>query len=211
MSGSSASVWQPSTGTVYRATLDALAEYGPRRVGVTHIARRARCNRSYLYRHWSSTQALIRDATLAELRHVLDVARDVPGPLPPSHCLAPRVVVRAARLVREHPVVRTMAVTDPELTHAAVLRPTTVWHTAAWSWLCRHVTAHLPLGAAQDVATLAVLTTALPYALTPPPDSPDRSGPAAERASIDDRLGASLHLCLGLSAACPDCRSEDVR
>ncbi|MEV6593627.1 TetR/AcrR family transcriptional regulator [Streptomyces acidicola] len=211
MSGTTSSVWQPGTGTVYRAALDALAEHGPRRVGVTHIARRARCNRSYLYRNWRSTKALIRDATLAELKHVLDVALDVPDPPLPPRCLAVRVVVRAARLLREHPVVRTMAVTDPELTHGAVLRPTTVWHATAWSWLCRHVTAHLPMGAAQDAVTLAVLTTALPYALTPPPESPDRSDPDSERASIDDRLSLSLHLCLGLPATCPDCRSEDVR
>ncbi|MBA2807873.1 TetR family transcriptional regulator [Streptomyces sp. KM273126] len=75
MSGTTSSVWQPGTGTVYRAALGALAERGPRRVGVTHIARQARCNRSQLYRNWRSTQALIRDATLAELKHVLDVAR----------------------------------------------------------------------------------------------------------------------------------------
>lgn len=198
-------------GAVYRATLDALAEHGPRRVGVTHIARLARCNRSRLYRNWRSTQALIRDATLAELKRVLDVARDVPGPLPPPRCLAVRVVVRAARLLREHPVIRTMAVTDPEFTHGAVLRPTTIWHATAWSWLGRHVTAHLPMGAAQDTVTLAVLTTALPYALTPPPDSPDRSDPDAERASLDDRLSLTLHRCLELPAPCPDCRFVAAR
>ncbi|MGW3493927.1 hypothetical protein [Streptomyces sp. NPDC001020] len=59
-----------------------------------------------------------------------------------------------------------------------------------------------PRGPEQDTTTLAVLTTALPYALTPPPDSPD---PTAERASIDRRLGASLHPCLGLPAGCELC------
>lgn len=146
--------------------------------------------------------------TLAELRRVLDVARDVPGPLPPPRCLGVRIVVRAARLLREHPVVRTMAVTGPEFAHTAVLLPTTDWHATAWSWLCRHVTTHLPMGAAQDTAALAVLTTALPYALTPPPDSPD---PAAGRASIDHKLSLSLHLCLDLPATCPDCQTQDVR
>ncbi|MFF3908396.1 hypothetical protein ACFYZJ_20970 [Streptomyces sp. NPDC001848] len=202
MSRSTSSVWQPGTGTVYRATLDALAQYGPRRVGVTHVARLARCNRSYLYRNWAGPQVLIRDATLAELQRLLHVAREVPGPLPPPRCLAVRVVVRAARLLREHPVVRTMALTAPELVHAAVLRPATVWHRTAWDWLHRHVTGYLPRGTTRDTVTLAVLATALPYALTPPPEVPDH---AAEREAVDRRLSLALHACLGLPPACPDC------
>ncbi|MGV9563165.1 TetR/AcrR family transcriptional regulator [Streptomyces sp. NPDC003480] len=201
MSRSAPSVWQPGTGAVYRATLDALAQYGPRRVGVTHIARVARCNRSYLYRNWTGPEVLIRDATLAELRRLLHVAGEVPAPLPPPRCLAVHVVVRAARLLREHPVLRTMALTAPDLVHAAVLRPTTVWHRTAWDWLRRDVTGHLPAGATQDAVTLAVLTTALPYALTPPPDVPD---PAAEREAVDRRLSSALHSCLGLPPCCPD-------
>ncbi|MEV6739083.1 hypothetical protein AB0N14_20025 [Streptomyces sp. NPDC051104] len=116
MSRSTSSVRQPGTGTVYRATLDALAQYGPRRIGVTHIARLARCNRSYLYRNWAGHRVLIRDATLAELQRLLQVAREAPGPLPPPRCLAVRVVVRAARLLREHLATRTMALTAPDLT-----------------------------------------------------------------------------------------------
>ncbi len=201
MSGSTPSLWQPGTGTVYRAALDALAQYGPRRVGMTHIARLARCNRAYLYRNWAGPQALIRNATLTELARLLDVARDVPDPLPPR-CLSVRIVVRAARLVREHPAARTMALSSPELVHAAALRPTTVWHRTAWSWLREHVTGHLPRGATQDTVTLAVLTIALPYALTPPPDSPD---PAAERQAVDRRVSQALHPCLGLPPECLDC------
>ncbi|MFC9914800.1 TetR/AcrR family transcriptional regulator [Streptomyces sp. NPDC127197] len=201
MSRSTPSVWQPGTGAVHRAALDALAQHGPRQVGVTHIARLARCNRSYLYRNWAGPQALIRDATVAELARLLHVAREVPGPLPPPHCLEVSFVVRAARLLREHPVARTMALTAPELVHAAVLRPTTVWHDMAWSWLSQHVTGHLPRGATQDMVTLAVLTTALPYALTPPADASDLS----ERAEIDARLSTAVHLCLGVSPPCTDC------
>lgn len=204
---STSSVRQPGTGTVYRATLDALAQYGPRRVGVTHVARLARCNRSYLYRNWAGHQVLIRDATLAELRRLLQVACEAPGPLPPPRCLAVRVVVRAARLLREHPATRAMALTAPDLTHAAVLRPTTVWHRTACDWLRRHVTGHLPRGATQDTVTLAVLTTALPYALTPPSEDPD---PTAEREAVDHRLSLALHSCLGLPPACPDCAPPPV-
>ncbi|MGW1159179.1 TetR/AcrR family transcriptional regulator [Streptomyces sp. NPDC002513] len=208
MSRSTPSVWQPGTGTVYRATLDALAQYGPRRVGVTHVARLARCNRSYLYRNWAGPQVLIRDATLAELQRLLHAACEAPGPLPPPRCLAVLVVVRAARLLREHPVVRTMALTAPELVHAAVLCPTTVWHRTAWNWLRRHATGHLPAGPTQDAVTLAVLTTALPYALTPPPEIPD---PAAEREAVDRRLSPALHSCLGLPPCCPDCADGPAR
>jgi AcrR family transcriptional regulator len=193
----------PSMATVHRAALDALAEYGPRRIGVTHIARLAGTNRPFLYRNWASTQALVREATLQELKRLLGVAREVPGPLPPSDdCLAIRFVVRAARLLREHPVVGAMARTEPSLMHTAVLRPTTLWHRTAWQWLTEHVTRHLPRDIEQDAVALAVLTTALPYALTPPPDSSD---PAAERASIDHRLSLSLHACLGLPLGCSDC------
>jgi hypothetical protein len=107
--------------------------------------------------------------------------------------------VRAARLLREHPVVAAMARTEPALTYAAVLRPDTVWHETASSWLTEHVTAHVPGGAQQATATLAVLTTALPYALIPPLEPSD-----AERAAVDERLGQALHACLGLPLDCPD-------
>jgi hypothetical protein len=46
--------------------------------------------------------------------------------------------------------------------------------------------------AERDRATPAVLTTALPYALTPPADPSDRE----ERAAIDARLCAAVQLCL---------------
>jgi AcrR family transcriptional regulator len=193
------------TVTVYRAALAALAEHGPRRVGVTHIARLAGTNRTFVYRNWAGPQALLKDATLHELRHVLHKAREVPEQLPPTPCLAVRTVVRAAGLLREHPVVGAMARTDPALTYAAVLRPTTPWHQLAWRWLTEHVTGHLPRGVEQDTTTLAVLTTALPYALTPPQNPPD---PVSERAAVDRRLGQALHACLGAPLNCPDCESS---
>ena len=187
--------------TVYRATLDALAVRGPRRVGITHIAQLAGANRPFFYRNWATPHVLLRDATSQELKRLLHLAREVPGPLPPPRCHGVRMVVRAARLLREHPVVAAMARTEPALTYAAVLRPDTPWHRTAQHWLTEHVTAHLPSGTEQDTATLAVLTTALPYALIPPEESPD---PAAERAAVDGRLSQALHACLGLPLACPD-------
>ena len=187
--------------TVYRATLDALAVHGPRRVGVTHIARLADTNRPFFYRNWATPSVLLRDATLRELERLLHIAREVPDPPPQPQCQAVRRVVRAARLLREHPVVGAMARTEPALTYAAVLRPNTVWHQTAWHWLSEHVTGHLPRGTEQDTVTVAVLTTALPYALIPPEASPD---PIAERASVDRRLSQAVHACLGLPPACPD-------
>jgi len=191
----------PGMATVYRATLDALAVRGPRRVGITHIAQLAGANRPFFYRNWATPHVLLRDATSQELKRLLHLAREVPGPLPPPRCHGVRMVVRAARLLREHPVVAAMARTEPALTYAAVLRPDTPWHRTAQHWLTEHVTAHLPSGTEQDTATLAVLTTALPYALIPPEESPD---PAAERAAVDGRLSQALHACLGLPLACPD-------
>jgi AcrR family transcriptional regulator len=197
----------PGTGTVYRATLDALAQYGPRRAGMTQIARLAATNRPFLYRNWASREALVREATRLELKRLLFLAREVADPLPPR-CLEARSVVRAARLVREHPVVGTLAHTAPESVHAAILRPVTEWHAMAWSWLCGHVTAHLAAGPERDSTTLAVLTTALPYALTPPVDSSDPE----ERATIDARLSTAVHLCLGATSSCPPpCQPQDVR
>ncbi len=192
----------PGMATVYRATLDALALHGPRRVGVTHIARLADTNRQYIYRNWPSLDVLLRDATLQELKHLLYLAREVPSSQqPPPQCRPVLLAVRAARLLREHPVVAAMARTEPALTYAAVLRPHTVWHLTFQQWLGEHVTAHLPTATERHTATLAVLTTAMPYALVPPAESPD---PAAERAAVDGRLSQALHACLGLPLACPD-------
>ncbi|MEV6940736.1 TetR/AcrR family transcriptional regulator [Streptomyces sp. NPDC051172] len=191
-----------STVTVHRAVLDALAEHGPRRVGVTHIARLADTNRPFIYRNWRSPRALLEEATLHELRRVLHRAREVPGGPLSENCLAVRTVVRAAGLLRGHPVVRAMARTDPALTYAAVLHPTTAWHQLAWHWLSDHVTGHLPRGAEQDSVTLAVLTAALPYALVPS-GNPQES--AAENAAVDRRLGQVLHACLGVPLNCPAC------
>jgi len=190
----------PGMGTVYRATLDAMAMRGPRRVGVTHIARLADSNRQFFYRNWADPQVLLREATLQELKHVLQRALEVPSPLPPRECLGVRFVVRAARLLREHPVVAATARTEPAMTYAAVLRTDTEWHGTAWDWLTEHVTPHLPRGTERDTVTLAVLTTALPYALIPPEEPPSE----AERAAVDHRLSQALHACLGLPLTCPD-------
>lgn len=196
MSGSPHVKAPPGTGIVHRATLEALARFGPGRTGMTQIARLADTNRPFLYRNWIGREALIREATRFELRRLLYVAREVTEPLPPR-CLQARFVVRAARLLREHPVIGTMARTDPELVHSAILRPVTDFHTTAWFWLSEHVTGHITEAAERDRTTLAILTTALPYALTPPtnPTVPD------ERDTIDARLSTAVHLCLAAPAA----------
>jgi AcrR family transcriptional regulator len=181
----------PGTGAVHRAALEALALYGPRRAGMAQIARLADTNRPFLYRNWASREALIREATEQELKRLLYLARELRDPSP-SACPQAQIVVRAARLLREHPAVGTTARTDPQLVHAAILRPGTTWHTTAWFWLREHVTGHIADAAERDRATLAVLTTALPYALTPPADPSDLS----ERAAIDTRLSTAVQLCL---------------
>lgn len=199
MSSSSHVKAPPGTGLVYRATLEALAQHGPRRAGMTQIARLADTNRPFLYRNWAGREALIEEATRLELKRLLFIAREVTGALP-QPCRQAQFVVRAARLLREHPVVATMARTDPELVRSAILRPVTDWHTTAILWLREHVTDHMTAAADRDGTALAVLTTALPYALTPPADPSDLS----ERAAIDTRLGRAIHLCLAASSPCPE-------
>lgn len=184
---------------MYRATLDAMAMRGPRRVGVTHIARLADSNRQFFYRNWTSPQVLLREATLQELKRVLHLALEVPSPPPAPECLGVHFVARAARMLREHPVVAAMARTEPAMTYAAVLRTDTEWHGIAWQWLTEHVTPHLRGSAERDMVTLAVLTTALPYALIPPEEPPSE----AERAAVDSRLSQALHACIGLPPTCP--------
>ncbi|NUR00346.1 MAG: helix-turn-helix transcriptional regulator [Streptomyces sp.] len=191
----------PGTGAVLRATLEALAQYGPRRAGMTQIARLADTNRLFLYRNWAGREALVEQAVRLELRRLLHLAREVREPLP-SPCMEARIVVRAARLLREHPVVGTAARTDPELVHTAILRPATELHTTAWFWLSEHVTGHITEPAARERTTLAILTSALPYALTPPADPSDLS----ERAAIDDRLNTAVHLCLAAPSPCAEPR-----
>lgn len=189
----------PSLTAVHRAAVDALAEHGHRQAGVTHVARLADTNRQYLYRNWRSLDDLFREATLSELDHVLDRAHELPDPLPPRCCVPVHKVVRAARLVREHPVVATLARTAPEVTFAAVLRPTTPWHDLAWRWLFACVAPRLPKGTETEPRLLAVLTAALPYALAP--------GGESDRAAADRRLSLTLHAVLGLPVPCPDCHA----
>ncbi|NGO41916.1 hypothetical protein [Streptomyces ureilyticus] len=63
----------------------------------------AATSRQYLYRNWPDFQVLIQKACEAELDRLLDVA-SCTGGTPPQTSRLPAQIVRAARLLREHPV-----------------------------------------------------------------------------------------------------------
>jgi hypothetical protein len=190
-------------GTVYRAVLDTMAEHGPRQPPIAQIARLAFTNRQFLYRNWPDPKILFRDACAAELDRLLHRAADVPGagddPMPPT-CHVIAQIVRAARLLREHPVTQATARTSPDLCLAALAGPVTPFHVRALHWVQgRLCTLH---SGGTDLETLAeaLFTVAAPFALIPP-----ASPSPAERARLDRQLRSALHSCLSTTPACTNC------
>ena len=192
----------PGMGTVYRAVLDTMAEHGPLQPPIAQIARLAFTNRQFLYRNWPNPKILFRDACAAELDRLLDRAAEVPGtwdePLPPT-CHVIAQIVRAARLLREHPVTQTTARTSPDLCLAALTGPVTPFHGQALQWVRGRLYTLYP-GKDSDTLAEALFTVAAPFALIPPtPPSP------AERTRLDGQLRAALHSCLSTTPACTTC------
>ncbi|MFJ5305533.1 TetR/AcrR family transcriptional regulator [Streptomyces sp. NPDC088350] len=192
----------PGMGTVYRAVLDTMAEHGPRQPPIAQIARLASTNRQFIYRNWPDPKVLFRDACMAELDSLLHRAAEVPGvgddPMPPT-CHVITQIVRAARLLREHPVTQAAARTSPDLCLAALTWPVTPFHERGLQWMRGRL---FTLHPGKDLETLAeaLLTVTAPFALIPP-TSP---GPA-EQARLDSRLHSALHSCLSTTPACTDC------
>ncbi|GAA2625227.1 TetR/AcrR family transcriptional regulator [Streptomyces vastus] len=194
----------PGMGTVYRAVLATLAEHGPHRPPLAEVARRAATNRQYLYRNWPDFQVLIREACEAELDRLLYVASDTGARLPPS-CRVPAQIVRAARLLREHPVTHATARTSPDLLLTALARPATALHTRALYWVQARLYEWRP-GTDHSTTARALFTVAAPFALVPPP-----SDDPSDRERLNARLSTTLHACLGLTPACSDCSDEAER
>ncbi|GGL06200.1 TetR/AcrR family transcriptional regulator [Streptomyces flaveus] len=194
----------PGMGTVYRAVLATLAEHGPRRPPIAEIARRAATSRQYLYRNWPDFQVLIQKACKAELDRLLDVASCTGGTLP-QPCRLPAQLVRAARLLREHPVTRATARTSPDLLLTALTRPTTALHTRALYWVQAGLCISQP-SADHSTTARTLFTVTAPFALVPPPwDDP------SDRELLNTRLSTALHACLGLTPACSDCSHKAER
>lgn len=195
-------------GAVYRAVLDTMAEHGARQPPIAQIARLALTNRQFLYRNWPKPENLFRDACAAELNRILSVAADTEatgtgdGPTPPS-CHVIAQIVRAARLLREHPVTEATARTSPDLCLAALAGSATPLHLRALHWLRgRLYTLHS--GGDLEIMADALLTIATPFALIPPA-SP---GPA-ERTRLDTQLCSALHSCLSSPPACTSCGTKN--
>ncbi|MEV5534366.1 hypothetical protein [Streptomyces prunicolor] len=192
----------PGMGTMYRAVLDTMAEHGPRQPPIAQIARLAFTNRQFIYRNWPDLTVLFRDACAAELDRVLHRAAEVPGtwddPLPPT-CHVIAQIVRAARMLREHPVTLATARTSPDLCLTALAGPVTPFHTSARQWV-RSCLYTLHSGRELEARAEALCTVAAPFALVPP-----TSSEPAERARLDEQLRSALHLCLTSSPACADC------
>jgi len=184
----------PGVGAVYRAVLATLAEHGPRRPPLAEVARRAATSRQYLYRNWPDFQVLIQKACEAELGRLLDVASCTGGTLPQPSRL-PAQIVRAARLLREHPVTRATARTSPDLLLTALTRPTTTLHTRALYWVQEGLYLWRPGRDHSDLARTLFTVTA-PFALVPPP-----TDDLSDRELLDTRLSTALHSCLGLDPA----------
>lgn len=162
-------------------------------------ARIAETDRQLLYRNWPDRQVLIHEATERELQRVLFVAGDLVSEQE-GVCRVAEQIVRAARTVREHPVTRTTARTDPDLLRSALLDMDTRFHGRARYWLGNL----FPGPLARTIPHMhwlpdILLTIAAPFALAPPEEPHTDS----ERSDLDWRLRVTLHLCLGAAPDCP--------
>ncbi|WP_406382423.1 TetR/AcrR family transcriptional regulator [Streptomyces sp. NBC_01618] len=219
----------PSQTLIYSAVVQSMAEHGPRKMNMALAARIAETDRQLLYRNWPDRQVLVREAAESELQRVLFVASDLLSEQE-GVCQVAEMIVRAARMVREHPVTRTTARTDPDLLRNALLDMDTRLHGRARYWLEGLFPEPLartlpPMYWLRDV----LLTIAAPFALTPPEEPHTDSGPAdsshadysrpdtsrpdtsrtntsrtnTSRAALDRRLRVTLHVCLGAAPDCP--------
>ncbi|WP_329219576.1 hypothetical protein OG352_23615 [Streptomyces sp. NBC_01485] len=189
----------PGMGTVYRAVLDTMAEHGPHRPPIAQIARLADTNRQFLYRNWPDQRVLILKACTAELDRLLQRASNAGYELSPP-CMLVAQIVRAARLVREHPVMVATARTNPDLLLSALTHPDTSLHLRALLWLQNRLYVRYPGMAEREPMSWTLLAMASPFALAPPP-----SHAPTDRTVLDARLSLYLHTCLNTShdGPCP--------
>ncbi|MFJ2877842.1 hypothetical protein ACIPJN_11000 [Streptomyces sp. NPDC086796] len=189
----------PSLGLIYSAVLQSVAEHGPRKMNLALAARLADTDRQLLYRNWPDRNALVRESVESELQRVLFIASDLCSEQE-GLCRVAEKIVRAARMVREHPVTRATARTDPDLLRGALLGGDTQMHGWARYWLV----GLFPRPSAWTPQHLRLLPdillgVAAPFALTPPEEPHTDS----ERSQLDTRLRITLHLCLGIAPDCP--------
>ncbi|WP_306318443.1 MULTISPECIES: hypothetical protein [unclassified Streptomyces] len=189
----------PALTAVHRAVVTAMGDHGPLRVPRTEVARLAGTDRQFLLRNWPDRHKLHLAAVKGELQRLLRVAAELAdfSDMPPSACLAVRQIVRAARLVREHPVTAATARTEPGLLHAALLQAPGPLHNIALSWITGGPLVQ-QARETRDFGALAQLmfAVALPFALTPG---------SGEREAHNARLARLLHTCTTGTAVCSHC------
>ncbi|MCX3060767.1 hypothetical protein [Streptomyces beihaiensis] len=198
----------PALTAVHRAVLQVMAEYGPRRVPRVQVAERAGTDRQFLRRNWPDRARLHHDAVANELRRLLSVASELAdfSDNPTDACFSIRVIVRAARMVREHPVTRATARTAPDLLRSAFLHTDTGLHGVAWEWFQRlPVARRAPFDRDVLALTQLLFTVSLPYALTP--DDVPIAGEET-RKELDSRLDSALHMFLRRTPRCPACAPD---
>ncbi|MEU9617716.1 TetR/AcrR family transcriptional regulator [Streptomyces sp. NPDC098085] len=181
----------PPQSLIYSAVVQSMAEHGPRKMNMALAARIAETDRQLLYRNWPDRHVLVREAAEGELQRVLFAAGDLLSEQE-DVCQVIEKIVRAARMVREHPVTRTTARTDPDLLRSALLDMDTRLHGQARYWL----ESLFPEPLARTLPRMywlrdVLLTIAAPFALTPPEDPhtgserPDSGCSSSERSGSD--------------------------
>ncbi|MGW7417216.1 hypothetical protein [Streptomyces sp. NPDC054863] len=203
----------PTTRTVYRAVLTAMAEQGPRKPQTSRIAHLADSNARFFNRTWPDLSVLFDEVLVSELRrlqHLADNCVDFSRPLP---CQLAEAIVGAARRVREHPVTRAAQRSEPALLHHTLLLDDHPLSRAALTWL-REILCRRPDTNYWDEPhfAIALFHVAAPFALAPSPNPPEEDPPPStpESTHLDQQLSTVLHTCLTGNPLCANCPSPSI-
>ncbi|MEU4225414.1 TetR/AcrR family transcriptional regulator [Nonomuraea sp. NPDC026600] len=163
-----------STERILDAAYARMLEHGLRRLTVDDVARQAGLSRITVYRRFSRKSDLIQGVILRELHRFLRAFEQAVGPLP---TMADRVTEGFAvtlRLVRGHPLLSRLLVTEPE-----TILPHLTLEAGGYLAVAReYLAAHLDTPDAEAVAEMFI-RIALSFVLTPdsaiPLDSDDET------------------------------------
>jgi AcrR family transcriptional regulator len=100
---------------ILRATVDAAAIHGLRRLSVADVARRAGLSRPTLYKHFESKDALVAAAVRREAGAMVDAVSAVVDGIDDPRAALEAGVLLALRLVRDHPLLDRVVRTEPEV------------------------------------------------------------------------------------------------
>ena len=116
---------EPSTTErILDAALEAFSTQGIKATTMTRIARDAGISREWLYRHYPSRGAVVVAVTQREIARFIDqLALDVTG-APDFDGALTEAFVFAVEFLRDHPLVRQIRVTEPEVLTGNILAGT---------------------------------------------------------------------------------------